>query len=497
MRIRLRAPSGGSLTVGAPVLFKSIQVGRIENVELTPAGDVAIDAFVNAPYHLRLTEGARFWNASGFSIQIGAGGASLNVDSLISLLQGGVSFDTVGSSTAPVEPGHVYDLYPTESAARQNFFDDAPGERLLVDTLFEGSVGGLQPGAPVRFRGLQVGEVEALHAAIVDRAGQPQVTLRATLSIAPSRIGIPEGADDPTAAALDALEVQVSHGLRATLATSGLLAQSLQVELVELPDAAPAGIDRDARAEPADPERARQPRQRDELGRGRAQARLRACRSRRWCRTQRPCSATSTPSSPTSASARRPRTSARCSPTCAPCSTRAASSRRRPSSRRSSPRRARIVDQAVQAQARRRRSPPRSRPPAAAVASIDGAAEERAGARRRDRGGRPPGARAAARRSSSTPARGSSATSTRSCRATRSRSVPASLNASLAELRALIEALRTGGAVDNLNATLASARQVTDELAAADLAAEPADGDRRRRRTPPPTSAPPPTGCPS
>ena len=138
MRVRLRAPSGGSLTVGAPVLFKSIQVGRIENVELTDAGDVAIDAFVNAPYHLRLTEGTRFWNASGFSIEIGGGGASLNVDSLISLLQGGVSFDTVGSSTAPVEPGHVYDLYPTESAARQNFFDDAPGERLLVDTLLRG-----------------------------------------------------------------------------------------------------------------------------------------------------------------------------------------------------------------------------------------------------------------------------------------------------------------------------------------------------------------------
>ena len=39
--------------------------------------------------------------------------------------------------------------------------------------------------------------------------------------------------------------------------------------------------------------------------------------------------------------------------------------------------------------------------------------------------------------------------------------VPASVNASLEELRALIEAIRTGGAVDNLNATLASTRRVT------------------------------------
>jgi len=253
MRVRLRAPSGGSLTVGAPVLFKSIQVGRIENVELTDAGDVAIDAFVNAPYHLRLTEGTRFWNASGFSIDIGAGGAQLNVDSLISLLQGGVSFDTVGSGTAPVAAGHVFDLYPAESAARQNYFDDVPGERLLVDALFEGSVGGLQPGAPVRFRGLQVGEVEELHAAIVDASGQPQVTLRTTLSIAPSRIGIAEDTPDAAAAALDALDAQVARGLRARLATSGLLAQSLQVELVELPDAPEAGLVRAAEPNPVIP----------------------------------------------------------------------------------------------------------------------------------------------------------------------------------------------------------------------------------------------------
>ena len=251
--MQLRAPTGGSLTIGAPVLFKSIQVGRIENVELTDAGDVAVDAFINAPYHLRLTEGTRFWNASGFSVEIGAGGASLNVDSLISLLQGGVSFDTVGSDTAPIEAGHVYDLYPSEAAARQNFFDEAPGERVLIDTLFEGSVGGLQPGAAVRFRGLQIGEVEALQAAIVDDAGRPQVSLRATLAISPSRIGVPDDAPDPAAATLDALETQVALGLRARLATTGLIAQSLQVELVEVPDAPPAALNLEAQPNPVIP----------------------------------------------------------------------------------------------------------------------------------------------------------------------------------------------------------------------------------------------------
>lgn len=253
MRVQLRADTGGSISVGAPVLLKSIPVGRVESVDLTDQGDVAIGIFINAPYHTRVTEGTRFWNASGFSVEIGAGGAQLNVDSLISLLQGGISFDTVGSNVRPVTASHTFNLYPTESAARQNFFDDEPGSRLIVDAMFEGSVGGLQPGAPVQFRGLQIGEVNSIHAAIIDPDGQPKATLRATLSIAPSRIGIAENTPDPSEAALDALAIQVSHGLRAQLTPSGLLAQSLQVELVEAPDAQPAELQRDAQPNPVIP----------------------------------------------------------------------------------------------------------------------------------------------------------------------------------------------------------------------------------------------------
>ena len=47
--------------------------------------------------------------------------------------------------------------------------------------------------------------------------------------------------------------------------------------------------------------------------------------------------------------------------------------------------------------------------------------------------------------------------------------VPASVNASLAELRGLVADLRAGGAVDNANATLASVRRITDDLAGAEL----------------------------
>ena len=340
IRIRLRAPDGGSMTIGAPVLFKRIQVGKVEDIQLTEAGDVMIDLFIGAPNNVRLTEATRFWNASGFSIQLGGGGASLNVDSLISLLQGGISFDTVGSDLTPVENGHVYELYPSETAARQNLFEDEPGERLVLDTDFDGSVRGLQPGAPVEYNGIRIGEVKSLQAAIINEEGQPpRVTLRATLALVPNRLGI--------------TGTETSRRPRAGARPPRLPGRP--------------GPPRPARRlRPPHPDPLRQPRH----GAGRRRppsstappSPIRACRappptsptsppppraccsgspsfrSRTWWTAPSRSSPTSTRSSPPRASARRRRTSASSSRTPASSSARRASRTPRPSSPPSSPR---------------------------------------------------------------------------------------------------------------------------------------------------------------
>ena len=250
-RVRLRSPEGGSMVVGAPVLFKQIQVGRIENIELTPAGDVMIDIFVNAPNNARLTEGTRFWNASGFDITIGAQGAELNVASLLSLVQGGVTFDTVGPDATAVKAGHVFQLYGTERDARRDLFETETGVRQMVTAYFDGSVRGLAAGAPVEYRGLTVGEVTGVQATIVDGDRAPRVAMRATLSILPGRMGIPEADDaEMRAGFLDLLASEVGRGMRARLAASGLLSQTLFVDLAMVENPPPGEFNRDAEPYP-------------------------------------------------------------------------------------------------------------------------------------------------------------------------------------------------------------------------------------------------------
>ena len=59
--------------------------------------------------------------------------------------------------------------------------------------------------------------------------------------------------------------------------------------------------------------------------------------------------------------------------------------------------------------------------------------------------------------------------------------LPGSVDAALDEARGLIADLRTGGSVENVNAALASLRQLTDELRAANLGAEIAKAGRGGR----------------
>lgn len=259
LRVRLRAPEGGSVSVGSPVLFKRIQVGKVENVELTPAGDVVLDLFIDAPNDARISEGTRFWNASGFNVSVGPQGAQLNVESLVALLQGGVAFDEVAPG-AKVRPGHIFQLYASETLARQNVFEEDTGFRQHLTVYFDGSVRGLQAGAPVEFRGVTVGEVTGIEAALLEGERGPKVALRTTLSLTPQRFGIDAGSDAVMARQmLDLIESEVNRGMRAQLATSGLLGQSLHVDLAMMDNAPPGELNRHAAPYPVLPSAPTQP----------------------------------------------------------------------------------------------------------------------------------------------------------------------------------------------------------------------------------------------
>ncbi|EFL87687.1 intermembrane transport protein PqiB [Ahrensia sp. R2A130] len=235
-RIVLRTRAGGQLSAGAPVLASGIEVGRIGQPLLSESGTtVTMDAFVKAPYDKRLTVNARFWNASGISVNVGASGLALKVDSLAALLEGGVSFGTPVTGGKPVAEGHVYDVFTTEAAARSDAFESDVAPDLPVSIVLDGDVEGLGIGSIVRQRGAKVGEVVDVVGVAGDDSETNAVKLRIDMDISPTRLGMRK--DMSVEEMQDILAQRVSRGLRARVASEGLFGQTAIVELVTLPDA--------------------------------------------------------------------------------------------------------------------------------------------------------------------------------------------------------------------------------------------------------------------
>ena len=235
-QITLRTTPGVGVAEGGPVLYRGIEVGQLEKPRLAADGKtVLVDAFILAPHDARLNAASRFWDTSGFSVSFGAAGFALNVDSFSSLIAGGVAFDNIYENAAPVDPNDTFDIFYEEADARASVFAPSMGELVTVSVAFSESISGLAAGATVQLSGLSVGTVTAIAAQVVETVDGPEVRLVANLGLDPLRLGL--GKDADAAAVISFLERAVDDGLRARLATSGLFSSSLLVELVVIPDA--------------------------------------------------------------------------------------------------------------------------------------------------------------------------------------------------------------------------------------------------------------------
>ncbi|MBN8630802.1 MAG: MCE family protein [Rhodobacterales bacterium] len=240
-QVTLRARNANQLVQGAPVLFRGIEVGKLDAPRLTADGEgVIATAFIFAPYDAGLTTATRFWDLSGFSVSIGAGGVQLDVGNLAALVSGGIAFDTTFQGGEPIAADTVFELYRAEKDARESVFTALGANAVRFSVEFDESVSGLSVGAAVMYRGLRVGEVVAIKPVAETVPWGRRVYVRATVAIDPSAIGLaPETPAEETIAFVGSL---VDDGLRAQLATTSLLSAALVIELNQVPDASPVAL---------------------------------------------------------------------------------------------------------------------------------------------------------------------------------------------------------------------------------------------------------------
>jgi paraquat-inducible protein B len=214
----LRAQDLGSLEIGAPVYYRWIRVGQVAGVELGETGDhVSVQVFIEAPHDRRVRSTTRFWNASGLDVAVTAKGLQIDSPSLISVLVGGVAFETPASMTIARDvPGDmVFLLYPNKQALRQPRYLEK--RRFLL--YFDGSVAGLEAGSNVEFRGVKLGQV--LEVDLTFNEETNEILTPVVIEIEPERFGmeIGIGGDEE----IERLRKMVAGGFQAKLTTTSLL----------------------------------------------------------------------------------------------------------------------------------------------------------------------------------------------------------------------------------------------------------------------------------
>jgi len=116
LRIVLRAGRLSSLHPGSPVFYRGVEVGSVQEPQLSAeATNVDVQILIEPQYAALVSRGSRFWDVSGIELDAGLfKGVKIKLDSLTSMLAGGVAFATPDEPHGqPVADGTAFQLYPS------------------------------------------------------------------------------------------------------------------------------------------------------------------------------------------------------------------------------------------------------------------------------------------------------------------------------------------------------------------------------------------------
>jgi paraquat-inducible protein B len=207
--------------------YRGLTVGSVTDVELSKDGNtVKVSASMNDSAKRFLTSETIFWLR-------GANPSLSDLSSLGAVLSG---------PTIVMEPGRGKAATSFTGQTHKPIAPPGSGAPVLFAVAFDGDVGGLTPGDPVKLRGFPVGEVKTIgfhYNAQTDRVATP-----VTLALYPSLFHLETAKKPRSPEALKAAIGQlISKGLRANLDRDPPLIGSYRVSFEMVPGAPAATLD--------------------------------------------------------------------------------------------------------------------------------------------------------------------------------------------------------------------------------------------------------------
>lgn len=216
---------------GDPIIYKGMRVGQVEDIYFNSEERVVYyNAFIESPYHKLITTTTRFWDTSGIRLELGAEGLSVHTGTVETLLTNGVAFGIPGGMGRGdvITKRAYFDIHKSYAVANAKKYKEAAQFVVLV----EDSVRGLHPGAPVEYRGLQVGEVLEINMANEQQHQllEEGYKIPILISVQPGRVYQPDNAEGVETVMAQTL-LWVEKGLRATLKMGNIVTGGQYVDL--------------------------------------------------------------------------------------------------------------------------------------------------------------------------------------------------------------------------------------------------------------------------
>ncbi|MFA3792536.1 intermembrane transport protein PqiB [Aliiglaciecola sp. SL4] len=244
LQISLNSDQELSFKAGDPIIYKGLKVGEFEDMHFdVDKRKVSYNAFIQAPYHKLITENTKFWNASGISLDLAANGIEIKTGSIETMLTNGVTFGIpegmpTGKRVTSQASFEIYKDYDSASNKRYKL-----GVNFVL--MIKDSIRGLTVGAPVEYRGLQIGKVVEINlpGLAESKLLDDEFAIPVLINIQPSRMQQPDNQ-----AGVEIIKRQtlrgIEQGLRASLKIGNIVTGGLYVDLQHYKDAEPEPLSR-------------------------------------------------------------------------------------------------------------------------------------------------------------------------------------------------------------------------------------------------------------
>ena len=223
----LNAPNSYNLEFGSLVFYRNIQVGEIQQVNLSQNGDfVQFYIFIKDPYHKFVNSQTQFWNLSNFKLDLSKARLDVSIASTSQILYGGIAFSTPGKQIYqyPINEENVFPLFASEGEAKQKRIGYNLGNMRTFQMRFDQNLGKLEIGSPVMFSSFQIGHIVNVESNYNSQKGTIVSKVLADIDISTF--------NQDQNNSLKYLDNALQKGLVAQLAQSNPLLDNLFIELV-------------------------------------------------------------------------------------------------------------------------------------------------------------------------------------------------------------------------------------------------------------------------